>query len=159
MVEKKKYRKETYRTIWKQYSADRYGWKKKLKTSQYVKLLSAIMMRISNMIIEQQYRYHMPFNFGEIYVSKKKIKTKLINYGETKKRKETVYFENNFLRGFVPFFKWDKRTTRLANKRLLLFQPVSGWDVEEMPVGKVGLWRHIESLYRDPYKKDYEIIG
>src|SRR5690554_5375320 len=109
-MRRKDYSKETYRTIWGMYSKDRWGWKKKLKVSKYVKFLEAVMSEINYEIIVNQYRYKMPMNMGEIYISKKPCHNKFVDYAETKKKGKTTFHDTRWLNGIYPFFKWDKKT-------------------------------------------------
>jgi hypothetical protein len=100
---------------------------------------------VTNFCVYDNYILHLPFNLGNIYIVKKKLKIFIddngklvkrapVNYlatkelwerdEEAKKNKKLIYYLNEMTDGYIMSWKWNKSKVTLVNKGVYIFRPL-----------------------------------
>lgn len=96
-------------------------------TKKQVKQVMYLFNKIlSSWLIEKGYRYKLPHRLGYFEVAKTKMQYHLLkfDYGEWNKTGLKVYHENNHSDGWYARLHWEKKGSRVINKKWYYFKLV-----------------------------------
>jgi len=122
---------------------------------QYKNLMETFFETLRNEIIENRYRFKMPFHLGTIRIKKRKnpssLRKNCLDYNKTKKLGKKIYHLNLHTGRYYFRWIWEKgRGIGYKNKTIYSFRPLRK--------AKRQLAAYIKKCANDPTLKDYDCL-